>query len=391
MQTENQRQTLKRILHNNKQLNIAGVKQVLILHEEELTNIGDWVLRFDHLKYLRGFLPNAGITINFTAQDANGLANALLKNNPHLHAVTAMKWQEIDFEQFDFIVSVSYDEPAILAYLDERYGSAIRSSQFNICVFTMSHYMIKQKEGIKPIFAISTELSIYADKMKTPVELFMNREEQQRADAWLREKGLKENEQLFIILDSTTSRDKMLSIPVYFEWLMNLLKRENVKVLNYDEMSIGKEKFYSEILGSKLMEKIIFSKGLPLRQAICLLGSRQTKLVFGPCTGLMHCASGIYNNFVSNGLDKSTAPVLITYTGKYSPDEGNVYLWWNNAPLMNVLVLRNRNNSKTMLLMDNLNDVEKVTNDELPCAEYTAQILTAFVNQRLPCQAEQLV
>jgi hypothetical protein len=384
MQTENQRQTLERILRNNNQLNIADVKHVLIMHEEELSNIGDWVIRFDYLKYLKGFLPNADITINLTVQSTYTMANALLKSNPHLHAITGMKWEDIDFVKYDFIIALSYDEPAILSWLDERYGSLIRNGQFNICVFTMSHYMIKQKEGIAHLFPVNRELGIYADKMKTPVEMFVSKQEQQWADGWLKENGLEDHEQLFIVLDAT-GREKMLTMPVYFEWLMDLLKRENIKVLNYDEMNIGKEQFYNQLLGDKLMSKFIFSKGLSLRQAICLLGSSKTRLVFGPTTGLMHCASGIYNNYVSNGLGKAAIPVLITYTGLYSPDEVNVNLWWGNNPLMNVLVLRNRNGIKTMLLLDDLDDVEKVTNDELPCSEYTARMLADFVNQKLPC------
>lgn len=391
MRNETHQQTLEKIVRNNQALDVAGVKQVLILHEEELTNIGDWVIRFDMLKYLKGYLQRADITINFTAVGANIIYDALLKNNPHLHAVTAMKWQEIDFVKYDLIISVSYNEPAILAYLHERYCSHILDGRFNLCVFTMSHYMIKQKPDVKPLFPIHKELGLYAEKYKTPVELFVTKEEQQWADNWLKEKGLKENEQLFIILDTTTRREKLLSMPVYFGLITDLLKRENVKVLNFDEANIGKEKFYTELLGARLMNRFIFSKGLSIREAICLLASSHTRLVFGPCTGLMHCASGIYNNYVSNGLDKAKAPVLITYTGKYLPDEGHVYLWWNNAPLMNVLVLRNRNNTKTMLLLDDLNDVEKVTNDGYPCADYSARMLAEFVNKKIPYRAEQLV
>ena len=388
MSIENNQQTLEKILHNNKMQDDAGIKQVLILHEEEFDIIGDWVIRFDKLKYLKGYLKNAAITINFTAAGTSKLSGALLKNNPHVHAITAMKWQEIDFEQYDFILTVSYDEPAILAYLDERYGSLIQSDQFRICVYTMSFFMLKPKEGVKYIFPLNRELGIYSEEMRTPIELYISKEEQQWADAWLRENGLKESEQLFIVLDTASKRDKLLSIPVYYELLTDLLKRGNVKVLNFDESNMGKEKFYSDLLGAHLMDKFIFSKNLSLRQAICLLGCNRTKLVLGPCTGLMHCASGIYNNYVSNGLNKAQVPVLITYTGRYKKDAGNVWLWWNNNPLVNVLVIRNRNNSKTMLLLDDLNDVEKVTNDGLSCTEYTARMLTEFVNQKLPYRVE---
>jgi ADP-heptose:LPS heptosyltransferase len=384
MRNESHQQTLEKILHNNRMTDDANIKQVLILHEEDFDIIGDWVIRFDKLKYLKGYLKNAAITLNFTAEGTSKLSDALLKNNPHLHAITAMKWQEIDFEKYDFILTVSYDEQAILAYLDERYGTSIKSDQFRICVYTMSFFMLKPKEGVTYLFPLNRELGIYSEKMRTPIELFVSREEQEWADAWLLEKGLKDNEQLFIILDSASKRDKLLSIPVYYELLTDLLKRDNVKVLNFDESNMGKEKFYSELLGAHLMRKFIFSKGLSLRQAICLLGSSRTSLVLGPCTGLMHCASGVYNNYVSNGLNKAKAPVLIVYTGRYKQDAGNVYLWWNNNPLMNVLVIRNRNNNKAMLLMDELNEVERVTNDGLSCTEYTAQMLTGFVNQKLP-------
>lgn len=390
MKSENYQQTLEKILHNNRGVDAAGIKQVLILHEEELTNIGDWVIRFDKLKYLKAYAENATVTINFTAPDTNRLSGALLKNNPHLDVTTAKQWAEIDFEKYDFIISVSYNEQAILAWLHEKYGSQIQSGAFNIRVFSMSHYMLKPKAGAVQIFPVNQEMAAHAGKVRPAIELFVSNEEREWADNWLREKGIKENEHLYVILDTTTRRDKLLSMPVYFEWLMGILKKENVKVLIYDETNMGKEKFYSELLGAKFMDKFIFSKNPDLRENICLLSSSYTRLVFGPCTGLMHCASSIYNNYVYNGLDKSKVPVIVTYTGKYYPDEKNVKVWWGNAPLVNVLVLRNRNNTKTLLLLDQLSDEEKVTNDELPCAEYTARMISELVNQKLLNRVEQL-
>ena len=386
---EDYQQTLNKILYNNKNVNSTDVTNVLILHGEELTNIGDWCIRFDKLKYLKGFLKNAAITINFTAEGTDKLSGALLKNNPNVQAITTKAWDEIAFVKYDYIISVSYKEQAILAYLHEKFGSLIESDQFKVCVFTMSHVMLKPIAAAAPVFPVHMELVAYSEKLKAPCELFVSKEEQQWADEWLRGRGLKENEELYIILDSTTRRDKLLTVQVYFQWLMTIVKRENVKVLIFDETSMGKEKFYREFLGGKLMEKFIFSNSLSLREDISLLGSSYTKLVFGPCTGLMHCASSIYNNYVSNGLDNKELPVMITYTGKYLPDEKHVYLWWANTPLVNVLVLRNRNGIKTMLLMDDLSDEQKVINDGLSCNEYSAGMITEFVNQKLPHKIAQ--
>lgn len=392
MNLQNYQGTFDKILENNAVLDPLTVRKVLILHEEELTNIGDWCIRFDKLKYLKSFLANADITINFTAAGTNKLSDALLKNNPHLHAITAMTWDNIPFEEYDFIISISYNEPAILAYLHEKYGRLIQSNEFRLCVYTMSHVMLKPQANATPVFPVSQDLLAHSEKVKSPCELFISDEEQSRANEWLAEKGMKEHEQLFIILDSTTRRDKLISMPVYFEFLTTLLERENIKVLIFDENNMGKQEFYREFLGDDVMGKLIFSNGLSLRQDICLLSSGYTKLVFGPCTGLMHCASSIYNNYVSNGLNRKDVPVIITYTGKYQPDEKHVYLWWANTPLVNVLVLRNRDNRKKMLLMDDLTHEQKLTNDGLHCSEYTAEMLIEFLNRKLPNQAiEQVV
>ncbi|WP_298734517.1 hypothetical protein [uncultured Chitinophaga sp.] len=375
--------TLDKILENNAGLDIAGVKRVLILHEEPLTNIGDWCIRFDKLKYVHTLLANATITINFTAAGTAKLTAALLKHNPHLHAVTVMKWQDIEFEAYDFIIAISLHEEAVLAYLHDRYGAAIQDARYKVCVYSMSRLMLKFDSGTTPVFPMSQELIRHFEASRTPAALFVTREEQQWADEWLRKKGLKEHEQLYIILDSTTRRDKLLNMEVYAEFLTALLEQDNVKVLIYDETSMGKQEFYEAFLGEEYMDKLIFSESLTLREDICLLASTCTRMVFGPCTGLMHCASGIYNHYVAQGLGREDVPVLITYTGKYLPDEKHVYLWWENTPLVNVLVLRNRDGKKTLLLMDDLNDEQKITNDGLPCSEYTADMLTAFVNRKL--------
>jgi hypothetical protein len=45
-----------------------------------------------------------------------------------------------------------------------------------------------------------------------------------------------------------------------------------------------------------------------------------------------------------------------------------------------------------MLLMDDLTQEQKVTNDGLYCSEYTAEMLIGFLNSKLPNQTiEQVV
>jgi hypothetical protein len=375
--------TLNKILENNERFRPQDVKNVLVLHEEPINHIGDWAIAFDKLKYLKTYMPDAAVTINFTVEGANKIYDALLKNNPHLDAITTRQWKDIDLEKYDLLFTYSYNEPPILAWLHETYGQLIQSDQYKVCVYTFSHGLVRADPNAIPIFPVNQEFFAHAKNNNVPPELYLSKEEQQWANEWLREKGLKENEQLFIVLDAT-QREKLLSMQVHFQFLMNLLKRENIKVLIFDENNLGKDKFYTELIGARLMEKFIFCKGLSLRQAFCLLGSSYTKLVFGPCTGLMHCASGIYNNYLNNGLEREKLPVLITYTGKYHPDAKTVHWWWSNAPLVNVLALRMRNNQKTMLLLEEMEDFEKKTNSGLLCSEYTVSMLTEFLDKKLP-------
>ncbi|HEX8529308.1 MAG TPA: hypothetical protein VF646_04775, partial [Cytophagales bacterium] len=184
-----------------------------------------------------------------------------------------------------------------------------------------------------------------------------------------------------------SSRDKVLGITVYFEFLKSILQDGNAKVLIFDENTIGKEEFYRQWLGDETADRIIFSKGLSLRDNLCLIGSRHTRLVVGPCTGLMHCASSIYNNYVSNGMDPRDVPLIVVYTGQYSKANKSAHYWWEGAPLVNCLLLKAKNNRKEVVLLSSLPDAERELNDTLPCRDYTAGLLTEFIHRKMSVSA----
>jgi hypothetical protein len=75
---------------------------------------------------------------------------------------------------------------------------------------------------------------------------------------------------------------------------------EKVKILIFDEKNAGKEALRRNGLNDDALEDFVFVTGQSLRQAICLLSTDCIRLIFGPCTGLLHCASGIYNFFVQS-------------------------------------------------------------------------------------------
>jgi hypothetical protein len=356
-----------------------AVKRMLVLYEEKIYNIGDCCVRFDKLKHFASYFSNATVDINFKKGENDKFIDALLKNNPHLSAITTADWKEIDFGQYDVVIAISYNEPKLQQFMQENYGPA---DKLPFALISLSELILNPCDTAKYIFPVVQSLVDHV-RVPGPGELYISEEEQAWADGWLESKGVKKGEQLFIVLDSTLRREKLLNLDVYFEFLATLLKKQNCKVLVFDENELGKEEFYGAWLGGKAMEKMIFSKKMQLRQDLCLLGSSYTRLVVGPCTGLLHCASAIYNRYVNEGMPVDEIPVLMVYTGVYLGPELNANNWWRNSPLVDCLMLKKKAGTKQLTLLANLTEQEKELNDSLPCSEYTAQMLMNFVNSKL--------
>lgn len=380
---ENIQHTLQQIVNNCAALNKENVKQVLVMYEEKIHNIGDCCIRFDKLKYFRSFFNNASVDMNFGSHDNTKYIDGLLKNNPHLSSISQLPWSDISFERYDVIIMIAYDQQKVLQFFHENYGDAIRSGQFPLAVFSLAELILPDVNFSKYVFPVHHDFIRYA-QFPGPGELYVSAEEQDMADRWLEQRGVSKGDELFIVLDSTLRREKLLNPQVYFAFLTRLLKRENSKLLVYDEGNLGKEEFYRAWLGDEAIKQMIFTKGRrTLREDICLLASRYTRMVFGPCTGLLHCASAIYNNYVNNGLPPEQAPLLVVYTGVYVGAELNAYTWWGCAPLVNCLMLKKRNNKKELALLHDLPHEQKLLNDSLPCSEFTEAILSAFVSDGL--------
>jgi hypothetical protein len=378
---------LDQIVFNTQSIDYDNVRRVLVLYEEKMIRIGDCCIRFDKLKYFKSFLKNATVDINFSIKENFNVYNAFLKNNPHVNSISTLSWKDIDFESYDIVFCVKYDERAFLDFLHERYCNLIGKNQFRVAVFSLAHVLLEPKKDAHQVFPLIQNLIEHIKGIGRDSsylgELYINGEEQAWANQWLESKGMEANERLFIICDSGSNRGKLINIGVYFDVLKFLLRKENSKVLIFDEKGIGKEEFYQACLSKNSMKKIIFSKCLTLREDLCIIASKYTKLIFGPCTGLMHCASSIYNNYVNRGMNASEAPLMITYTGQYSKENGNANVWWGNSPLVNCLLLKEKNNKKQIVLLNDLTEEEKNANDSLPCSEYTAEMLIYLINSKL--------
>jgi hypothetical protein len=368
-------------------LQVDEVSRILILYDAESNFIGDFCSMADRPRQLKKLIfPGAGITVSFPAELNMTIYSSLLENNPGINSFFAIPQDEIDFLQYDILLCISNDETKILDHLGKRYFRPGKNNDFDLCVFSISQLLNTGRRAVPIVFPYLEQLNVM--KMQEfPVEIHLSSSERKWAEQWLEQQGVKDDEKLFIILDSASRRNKLMQLKEYFYLLQHYLEKDKIKILNFDEKNMGKEEFYRSWLNEEYMGKLIFSKRMTLRQAFAILGSKYTRFIFGPCTGLMHCASAIYNNYVSSGCWRQPLPVIVIYTGQYHPEEGTAYSYWGNAPLVNCLLLKKQNGQNAIVELSSLSAEERKTKDTLPAREYTAEALLKITDRLLGFQA----
>ncbi len=371
------------VLNNSKNTDNSylSVKKVLILYEEELPFLGDCCLQFDKLRYFKSFLNEAFIQLNFKKVKNSRYHESLLKNNPYVDEISTLDWDDINFKAFDIIFCVSHEEEDLAHFLKQKYRNQASPEDTEFPIYSITDLLLKARMNVNYVFPVMHDLARYL-KTTGPGELYINEDEERWANSWFEQKGILPDENLYIILDSAGSKLKQLPIQVYFELLNALLDRPKTKILIFDEKNLGKEIFYREWLGADKASNLIFSNGLTLREDLCLLSSTYVKMIFGPCTGLMHCSSSIYNLHLAQGLPIEKIPLLVVYSGDIGTSAYNLDEWWASSPLINCLILQKTGTTKKITVLGNIPDgVEK--SPRLPCSEYTVQLLLDFLTPRL--------
>ncbi len=377
-EVRNNQYIVDRVLYNNSRLNKNTVKRVLIIYDEGLFFIGDSFIMIDRFGLVKKFFPAASIEINCLNNKYLDFYRSFAANNPHFDDVFSLDYADIPFESYDVIICIAIREEMVVEVLSKKYDPQI-VHQLQCSIFSFSKMLMVPRLDFRIVFPVYQELlDFYGQFMNEPYELYISDHERKWADKWLEKNKVKKHERIIILLDSSSKEYKLLDREVYFELLSYFLSTKHTRVLIFDENDTGKEDLYSEHLSNKQMAKMIFSKRQHIRKDLCILSSSYIKMIFGPCTGLMHCASGIYNHFVKKGEPVSNVPAMITYTGKWDSQ-----FWWGNSPLVDCLVLRNIENKKKLCVLDHLDEDEKYyLDDRLECQEYTAAMLIDFISRR---------
>lgn len=382
MQTLSSQSFFTSILDYNQTIEENEVKRILIVYDEKLLFIGDSCLKFDQLRPLKSFYKNASIDINWKNAKYSGVYTALLTNNPNITNLTNCDWQEIDFAGYDIILCITPDEKQLLQLLINKYQFLIEHDLWQTAIYSLSDNILHPAgTANNPIFPIPQKFVEFAVSHIHQQHIYISKEEKEWANNWLRENGMKQNEQLAILIDATSNNERLLTRDTYAEVCNYLLSREEVKLLIFDEKNEGKERFYEELLGKDMLCRIIFAKQLDLRKAFCLMSSDYVKLIMGPDSGMLHCVAGIYKVFADNGLAATKMPLLLAYIGKYREEKPG--FWWGTATALNCLILRKTTTGKETILLNEMNADEQYDNSRLLTSdEFTPEMIIGFLKSR---------
>lgn len=350
------------------------IRRILFLYEDPDFFLGDNCIILYKLGKCTAFFPEGtAVDLNVVSERYSEKYRALCVNNAHFSNLSFLPLADIDYQKYEMVVYMSPDERALL--------TAMEGVKAGPVVLSLSKAVFSRKKNVLPaVFPLHEELYSYSQGLEgQPYELYLSDEERVWGDEWLEERGVRKGGRVFVLVDNASNRKKLLRLDVYYQVLRLLLDMDDVKILVFDEVNSGKEQFYRKWLGEQDGNKLIFSNGLRLREDLCLIGSRYVKLVFGPCTGLLHCASAIYNHLKRKGMSEENLPALVVYTGDWDAS-----LWWSASPLVDCLVLLQNGGRRVMATLEQMSDAEKANlSNRMECSQYTGDMLTSFLEEKI--------
>lgn len=261
-----------------------------------------------------------------------------------------LTWDKIDFASYDLVILESDLVLKFLLYINPLYNSSFKNTYiYTVSPLTDNPSYVRDKwdffEIHEDVQEKQKELSDYS--LNSDKELFIFEDEIQSAGLWLESQGITDNDELIIILNSS-SRDLKVILPEELIKLITLiLSAENNKILIFEPDFLKNNQFR---FTAYERERIICAASPGIRQDMNILVSRYTKGIIGPCTGMMHLANSACVYLANHQIrSRESLPHMMVYTGKQFYDID--YLpqnWWNDT-LVSCIVIIKKDNKNTLV------------------------------------------
>lgn len=265
-----------------------------------------------------------------------------------------LSWDQINFDSYDLII---LETDIVLKFFLHIHPLLHAVSLKNTSIYTISPLIDRplvhtynwgffenhlENEAGEP-----GDLTLSSDK-----EIFISEEERMVAELWLKEKGLTDDDDLIIILNGS-SRDEKIILPEEFTKLIKLmLQQKNSKILVFNTDYANEETLQLTV---DQKERFIYAPFQGIRRDLNIIVSRFTKVVIGPCTGILHLANGAFVYLLNKQLiaiDK--LPFMMVYTGLQQHDVNYLpHNWWNNS-LVKCAVIIKINGEDALVALDEI-------------------------------------
>jgi len=380
----------------NSKFEISNIKKIIIADDLEKQGIGDICVYLHRLRQKLIYLNNPTFSILCRNNAKIDLIKQITKNIDFWNIQFIDNWNHTNFAIYDLLLINGNVIDEMINYLYKNYYTLFLNEQFKASIFinVVTLKNVSQISDKKNIERIMEEINFefidsILERNGFPVlsqnassrALVVNEEERSWANLWLEKTGISTNTSLIILLDITQRREKMLTKKNFAKLISWFCSFDDTKVLLFDETSSNRFSYIFKNQVTDLSSKIIVAEGLSIRETMCLIASKYTKAVIGPCTGLMHLTNDIYTHYLNRKIiEEDELPFLLVYTG-YQNKYYNPWHWWDETLVSTIALVKSRGKKKVINLNECPNN-QKLLKITLPVKELEAKMLIDFISEK---------
>lgn len=300
------------------------------------TRIGDIVQAITNLRSLARHLRIRHLDINLIEQTEHRIGVELLKHDPLVGRCLNLSYAEIPYGDYQVVLhyTVFKDCEIVRVLADYQRSAAASAGGTSFYSLPASRWDLEHRYGeawsefVYPLPLLDVPLEVFQRAIGNH-QVYLDATERAWAARWLAQAGVKADDVVIVFVDEASTREKVLHPRVSVRLLEHFLSFDHVKALVYDVDDRGKKAFYRMLLNRELFGKIVFSTRNALRPNLALLSAPNVKMIFGPDTGLMHCAVGVH---ATRGGER---PLILVYAGRWR----NFNMWnlWGHSSACCVL------------------------------------------------------
>lgn len=303
--------------------------------------------------------------------------------------VVYQQWDDLDFKDFDLLLYESDITSNFLGYITRHHDAKFRSlpifSYFNKSVHDIRDH---SEWNFKTIFNTTQPVGNSIDNIRSArinreFEIKMLPEELAAGEEWMAVKNVKTDEKVIALLLSTSSVHKTLPYPAQLALIEHLTSNMQTKVLLFDENGTGLRKRLNDDLPAHVSGMVIIAEELGIRMDMSLLANPRITAVFGPCTGMMHLANGIYRFIRNKNPGGRVIPFMLVYTGNFAEFDIAYHPkhWWFNSLVKCAVLIRSSVSREAAFVKLNQLKADQFELCSLPLQEATPELFIDFLER----------